>query len=128
QREETFAIGEPHIPRPKPTVAQRLGVGLSAIPVAAHDAVGPGNHLADFTRRQLTPVGIDDQHVDARARHPTRGENLLTARMLALTEQPLGDMADGHGRFALAEDLRELRPKDLERLFRSLTYIGAPPK
>src|SRR5262249_38656145 len=89
ERENAFAIGEPHITRPEPAVAEGLFVGLGVIPIAAHDTVGPGYSRADFASRQLTTIVVDDQNVHTAARHAAGSKDLLSARMVFLAEQPL---------------------------------------
>jgi len=95
--EEAFTIGKSHIAGPEPAVAQGFGIGLGVIPIAAHDAIRAGYHLADFASRKLTTVVVDNKNVDAAARHATGGKDFLAVRMVSLSEQPLRDKADRHG-------------------------------
>ncbi|MNT16146.1 hypothetical protein D3C72_1512350 [compost metagenome] len=61
----------------QPTLTQGVGGFFRFVPVALHDVRPPDDDLADRTARHLTPVGIDNFHLHAkaatahRARQPT---------------------------------------------------------
>ena len=87
----------------EPAAAQGFGIGYRVLPIALHHAVAAGDHLADFTRRDIAFLLVDDPDQHAGPRIAAGGEPVRPARVVAVGVQPLRQAGDRHRRFALPE-------------------------
>src|SRR5580693_7046497 len=114
QGQKPFLVKAAQIAGVQPTTAQGFGTGHGVVPIAFHDAVAAGDHLADFAARELTVTIVDNLDENPSARHPTRTEPIAPAGMRPLGVQALVEGGNRHRRLALSVELVEPRPEQLQ--------------
>src|SRR6202011_3088139 len=117
QGQKPFLVKAAQIAGVQPTAAQGFGTGRRVVPIAFHDAVAAGDHLADFAARHLVVTIVDNLDENAGARHPAGTEPVAPARMRLVGVQTHVEAGNRHRRLALAIELVESRPEQLQRAF-----------
>src|SRR5580704_5110001 len=96
QGQKPFLVKAAQIAGVQPTAAQGFGTGHGVVPIAFHDAVAAGDHLADFAARELTVTIVDNLDENPSARHPTRTEPIAPAGMRPLGVPTLVEAGNRH--------------------------------
>ena len=116
QRQVAVVVQPANVAGGQPAATDGAGRGLGVAPVASHDQFAAHTDLAHFADRQSLPLRITHRQFDHRLCMPHRGQALPVTRVAGVKDVAARQHSDRHRAFALAVDLRKVRPDHLQRL------------
>ena len=111
QSQKTLLIHDPDVARVQPAAPQGFGGGFRILPISRHHHIPPHRHLARRAGRQGVVFPVNHAHLHVGAGDAGGAQPRLVVGMGGIRMVGFPECGDGHGGFALPENLHQFRPE-----------------